>query len=100
MELEDRFVSRLKRHTISTPITSKELECALGLSGAGLRDLVRRLRRNGIPIGANSDGYFYARSLEEYEDTIADLEHRAMSLLNTVEAMKGAYSEPTQIALF
>lgn len=100
MTSEERLIARIKKATPSNPIISKDLECYLGVSGAAVRDIVRTLRRNGVPVGSSGSGYFYARSLEEYEPTITDLEHRAISLLNTVSAMRSAYDAPTQTSLF
>ena len=63
-------------------IKSAELEKALGLSGTNLRKLVNRMRRRGVPIGSNRDGYFYAVTGGEVYGTIRQLQ----AMVQTLEA--------------
>ncbi len=50
-----------------------ELERVLGISGTDLRKLVNRLRRRGVPIASDRNGYFYALTAGEVYSTIRSL---------------------------
>ena len=57
-----------------------ELERALGLSGTDLRKLVNRLRRQGVPIASDRQGYFYAITAGEVYSTIRQLNQMRQGL--------------------
>lgn len=52
---------------------SAHIERALNMSGNELRKLVNRLRRKGIPVGSNRDGYYFAVTAGEVYDTLRQL---------------------------
>ena len=51
-------------------VGSAELERALGVSSTDLRKIVNRLRRRGIPIASDRNGYFYAQTAGDVYTTI------------------------------
>ncbi len=51
-------------------VSGKELERVMGLSGTDLRKIVNRLRRRGVPIASDQNGYFYAQTSGEVYSTI------------------------------
>lgn len=46
-------------------VSGKELKRVMGLSGTDLRKIVNRLRRRGVPIASDQNGYFYAQTSGE-----------------------------------
>lgn len=66
----------LYRHHLgrSRSVSSRELERSLHTSGNTLREQVNRLRREGIPIASDQNGYFYAATAGEVYETIRGLE--------------------------
>lgn len=55
-------------------VSGRTLERALGIRGTDLRKLVSRLRKRGIPICSDRNGYFYAVQASEVYTTIHQLE--------------------------
>jgi biotin operon repressor len=72
-------------------VHSPELERAMGLSGSQIRDCIRCLRREGFPIGSNSDGYFWCETPEEVAQTLGHLQARARSLEETIRVMQRCF---------
>ena len=70
------------------PITSRDLESQLGVKGPAIRESIRLLRRNGEPIVATENGYFYAENIEDVKEIIRDLEGRATSMLKTAKSIR------------
>lgn len=55
---------------------SRELELTFGITGVTLRRLINALRREGIPIASDENGYYYAETDMEVRRTIAHMKHR------------------------
>ena len=96
----DRLKAKIKCRSIRNPILSKVLERDLDVPGAVIRDGVRALRREGVPVGACSDGYFMAESFAEIEPTIMDLKSRIQSLSVTAKKLGQAFNIDIQTDLF
>lgn len=64
---KERLAEYLERYHLgaANAATSWELECAFGVRGKDLRDAVNGLRRQGVPIASNGNGYFYAATEQE-----------------------------------
>ena len=58
----------------SRSVSSRELERTLHTTGKDLREQVNRLRREGVPIASDRNGYFYAATAGEVYETIRGLE--------------------------
>lgn len=84
------------------PIYSQELERSFNLSGEKIRDHIRELRREGVPIVGSPKGYFIAKNREELEELISNLEGRATSMFKTVSMLKKnrERAEYQQMSLF
>lgn len=93
-ELLPKFLSSLKKHTLSDPVKSYKMEAGLTsmiqkyhpgkkIAGSHIRQMVRHLRRNGYPIGSGSYGYYWAKDMKEWEEGIKNLRSRALDLLQT-----------------
>lgn len=98
-EAYDYFIAIVSAHDKDHPILSKRLEMTIGVAGTVIRDFVRDARRNKIAIAACPDGYYIAKSLSEYEDSIRDLEGRVRSMSVTLHAMKDTFVEEEQLEL-
>ena len=67
--------------------TSRELERTFSVRGKELRDAVNRLRRRGVPIASNSNGYFYAATEQEVRATIAHMTHRISGISAAIRGL-------------
>lgn len=75
--------TKIKLHKRGNPIISKHIEEEFGISGDKVREVVRLLRRQGVPIaaaGGIEEGYFIAETYDQIEPTILDLKAREESL--------------------
>lgn len=63
-------------------ISGAELERTVGISAIELRKQVNRLRREGIPIASDRQGYYYAETAGEVYGTIRQLR----SMIHGLEA--------------
>jgi len=71
-------------------VSGSELERALDLSGADLRKLVSRLRRRGVPIASDRQGYFYAATAGEVYTTIRQLRQMVNGLEKAIAGLETA----------
>lgn len=71
-------------------VSGAELERALHLSGTDLRRLVNKLRRKGIPIASDRQGYFYAVTAGEVYATIRQLRQMSNGLEKAIAGLEGA----------
>ena len=67
-----------------------ELERALGLSGTDLRKLINRLRRKGVPIASDRQGYFYAVTAGEVYTTIRLLRKMVAGIEKAIAGLEAA----------
>lgn len=87
---EEQLLSYLKgacpgrKHRVS----GAELERALDLSGTDLRRLVNRLRRKGVPIASDRNGYFYAVTAGEVYITIRQLRQMVNGLEKAITGLE------------
>ena len=87
---KERLLSYLKgvcpgrKHRVS----GTELERALGLSGTDLRKLVNQLRREGVPIASDRQGYFYAATAGEVYTTIRQLRQMTAGLEKAIAGLE------------
>lgn len=95
MIVTDNILATIRLRSASNPIYSKELEEAYKVPGQLIREVVRKARRDGIPIAnktANGrDGYFLASTYSEFEPTLNDIRGRYNSLKETYEAILKIY---------
>ena len=96
----DTLKMKISLHDINNPVLSSNLEIDLHCSGSEIRDGVRSLRRDGVPVGACADGYFIAENFAEIEDTIEDLRKRMRSLAITANQLAHAFEVNLQDDLF
>ena len=89
---EERLLSYLKGACPGRKyrVSGAELERALGLSGTDLRKLVNRLRRKGIPIASDRQGYFYAATAGEVYTTIRQLRQMVTGLEKAIAGLEAA----------
>ena len=91
----DTLKAKLGCYNINHKIKSKQLELLFDCSGRVIRDGVRALRNDLVPIGSidaeGDDGYFTARNYTEYEPTINNLLSRAYSLIATAKNAAKAF---------
>lgn len=89
---EERLLSYLKGACPGRKyrVSGAELERALGLSGTDLRRLINRLRRKGVPIASDRQGYFYAATAGEVYTTIRQLRQMVAGLEKAIAGLEGA----------
>ena len=74
--------------------TSRELELSFGIKGIEVRHLVNQLRRDGIPIASNGNGYFYAATDQEVRATIAHLTRRISGISAAIRGLNRTLEKP------
>jgi biotin operon repressor len=81
--------------------TSRELERAIGVNGATLRKLVNALRRDGVPIASDENGYYYAETELEVRRTIAHMKHRIFGISAAIHGLEKSLDrfDPAQTRL-
>ena len=87
----------------SNPVLSRELEEAVNVSGPGIRNIIRQLRRSGEPVVASDRGYCLASNPEEVNLIVEDLRKRIKSMGETISKLqRGSYErfEPQRQFLF
>ena len=89
---EERLLSYLKGACSGRKyrVGGAELEKALGLSGTDLRKQVNRLRRKGVPIASDRQGYFYAATAGEVYTTIRQLRQMVTGLEKAIAGLETA----------
>lgn len=87
---KERLAEHLERYHMGAPnaATSRELECAFSIKGIEVRQLVNRLRREGVPIASDSSGYFYAATELEVRATIAHMKHRIGGIAAAIRGLE------------
>ena len=70
----------------------RELECLFHSKGVDMRDVINRLRRGGVPIASNQNGYFYAATQQEILDTIALLTRQISGITATITGLRYSLS--------
>ncbi len=86
---KERLAEYLKRYHLGAAhaIASRELECMFSVGGKRLRGTVNRLRREGVPIASNGNGYFYADTGQEIHTTIAHMTHRISGIAAAIRGL-------------
>lgn len=74
-------------------VSGKELERVMGLSGTDLRKIVNRLRRKGVPIASDQNGYFYAQTSGEVYSTIRYLKKIRAGLDAVIRGLEASMDE-------
>jgi hypothetical protein len=98
-ELELDIYKLIKRHTLSHPVYSREIERMYRISGWEVRNLVGRMRDEGEPVGSTDSGYYFARNQKELEPSIRHLKSRALKMLNRARRMESSFN-PKPVSLF
>ena len=80
----DEFLRTLKSVHPNT-IYSPDLESMLGISDSEVRDITRKLRRDGVMICSGDKGYSYTEDWRIYLKTIRILENKRNSLDVTIQ---------------
>lgn len=75
---KELLAEHLERYHLGAPsaATSRELERTFSIKGIEVRQLVNRLRREGVPIASDGSGYYYAATEQEVRATIAHMTRR------------------------
>lgn len=68
--------------------TSRELEATFGIKGAALRKQINMLRRDGVPIASDENGYYYAVTEDEIRHTIAHMKHRIAGISAAIRGLE------------
>lgn len=100
---KEKLAEHLRRyhHGAQHAVLSKELERGFGVSGKALRDLVNALRREGVPIASDQNGYFYAKTEAEVRLTIRHMRNRISGISAAITGLRHSLAafDDTQIRL-
>lgn len=70
-------------------VTGKELELSMGLRRQTIQKEIRRLRQSGVPICSSGTGYFYAETRQDIAETVAWLNRRINTMVQTQSLLLG-----------
>ena len=87
------FLAYVKPHRKGNPVKSAVLERHFEIKGAGIRKVIRYLRREGFWIGStagSAGGYWWTDNRGEYEACVSSLRRRALNLLVTIREMRAS----------
>jgi biotin operon repressor len=92
---------RQYHHGAENAVISRELECTFHVSGKELRDQVNALRREGVPIASDQNGYFYAKTEAEVRLTIRHMRNRISGISAAITGLRRSLAafDDTQIRL-
>lgn len=84
MNYKEDILDYLKDHHRGTEnaVFSKELEQHFSLEGRSVRRIISKLRQEGNPICSGPNGYYYAVSQREINETIARLNELVTGVSN------------------
>lgn len=71
-------------------ITSCEICSLTGIKGSEVRRIVNRLRERGEPIASDGEGYFIAKTYEELEHTLRQLDSRINAIKRARDGLNDA----------
>ena len=101
--LKEQLAEYLHRyhHGAENAVISRTLEHTFRISGKELRDLVNALRREGIPIASDQNGYFYAKTEAEVRLTIRHMRNRISGISAAITGLRRSLTafDDTQIRL-
>lgn len=83
----------------SRAIHQSELAERLGITPAALKNIIRKLRKMGVPICSGSDGYWIAKDDDEIMQYAQKERNLALSKLQTVKALNGNNTMQGQIEI-
>jgi len=91
---KERFIGYLKTYHLGAEraIKSKILESLFDMKGKELRNLVNVLRRDGIPICSDGNGYFYAKDEQEIRTTIKHMKNRIAGINAAINGLQQCLS--------
>ncbi|MCK4521388.1 MAG: hypothetical protein KAU20_02355 [Nanoarchaeota archaeon] len=95
-----RLIKGIKTRTQDEPVTSREIEKRLNLSGSQIRRLIQHGRRNGVQIASGDQGYYIAENYEQLLGTIQHLKERRNSLHYTIVKMREGSGQIKQMEMF
>lgn len=75
---------------VANAITSERLSVIFVCTGAEIRRMVGHLRSVGVPICSGHQGYWYAESVEDVEQTISMYESRISKMVEAVGGLRVA----------
>ncbi|MDD3780639.1 hypothetical protein [Pelotomaculum terephthalicicum] len=100
---KEQLAEHLRRyhHGAENAVISKELERSFGVSGKELRDQVNALRREGVPIASDQNGYFYAKTEAEVRMTIRHMRNRISGISAAITGLRRSLAafDDTQLRL-
>ena len=71
-------------------VGATRLRATIHISENELRKAVNRLRREGVPIGSDQTGYYYAQTAGEVYSTIKHLKKMRSGLDAAIEGLEGS----------
>lgn len=89
----EMFLNTIKQLTNGKRMTSAEIERHLHISEEEVRKFTRELRRERLPVLADSRGYFWGTTAEEVEGLIRSLRSRAFDMLETAKDLEPILKE-------
>jgi hypothetical protein len=95
-----RVLGVIKERGFENPIKSRAIEVEFCLAGATVREIIHYLRtKRREPIGSKN-GYFYAKSMSELQNTINDLRSRQRKIRDAELGLCASFQPQEQTSMF
>jgi len=82
------FIVGMKLRSKTRPVTSKEIETKMNLTGPEVRAIVSHLRTKGAPIASGGKGYFWAKTYNELGITAEHLKARIVRMQTVLNGLE------------
>lgn len=91
--IKDHITAVLRLHRINNPILAKKLESDFRLKPNEVREIIRDLRRERLPIVEIGQGYFWAVTAEEFLQGWNHFRSRWRDMAETDKEMEQTYQQ-------
>lgn len=82
------IAQEINRCDETSPTTSTEIFAKFNITDQALRSIIHKLRLDGYPIASSPKGYWWAKTPDEIDPTIAHLRGRATKIYEIVRALE------------
>ncbi|MCK4521638.1 MAG: hypothetical protein KAU20_03615 [Nanoarchaeota archaeon] len=95
-----KLIREIRETSEDEPVTSREIEARMNISGSQIRRLIQHGRRNGVQIASSDQGYYIAGNYEQLLGTLQHLKERRNSLHFTIVKMREGSGQIKQMEMF
>lgn len=73
---------------VSKSVTAQDLQYQFNLSRRHLVNVIKKLRHAGFAICSGNDGYYYAKSLEDFKKCVNELHYEDIKIRKSIKTLQ------------